>query len=254
MSKSKFLIKKINSNQVQYDLDRQNAKISALSSGELDKNEYLSCEDLGYKPDVVQKAKFEFSPSGQVFKRGLEKDEKQVGLLKRLKNIEDKTDNQLKENKESQLGIKPIGYIVEDKLSQEAKNMLEKLSNQEEFINYQKRNFTGGNNVDYDFSDCKSLKELFKAIYYRNITVEESKRIQEEFDAVYGALKKYKPRKETYVKTGGNLLINAKNVYKGRQLIIDVSKNKIFPMNPAGFSEDDEDEDELLKKTSRREW
>ena len=61
----------------------------------LDKYEYLSGEDLGYKPDVVQKAKFEYSPLGQGFNKGLDFNEKQEGLLKRLKNIEDKTDNQL---------------------------------------------------------------------------------------------------------------------------------------------------------------
>ena len=53
----KILDNKIRSNQAPYDLDRQNAKISALSSGELDKYEYLTREDLGYKPDVVQKSK-----------------------------------------------------------------------------------------------------------------------------------------------------------------------------------------------------
>ena len=71
---------------------------------------------MGYKPDVVQKAKFEYSSLGQVFNKGLEKDEKQVGLLKMLKNIGDKTDNQLKENKDNQLGIKSIGYTVKEKL------------------------------------------------------------------------------------------------------------------------------------------
>ena len=49
----KILDNKIRSNQGQYDFDRQNTKISALSSGELDKHEYLTSEDLGYKPDVV---------------------------------------------------------------------------------------------------------------------------------------------------------------------------------------------------------
>ena len=67
----RILDNKIMSNQVQYDLDRQNANISALSSGELDKYEYLTGEDLGYKPDVVQKAKFEHSPLGQVFNKEL---------------------------------------------------------------------------------------------------------------------------------------------------------------------------------------
>ena len=108
-------------NQAQYDLDRQNAKISALSSGELDRYEYLSGEGLGYKPDIVQKAKFEYSPLGQDFNKGLKTDEKQVGLLKRLKNIEDKTNKQLKENKDSQLGIKSICYTIKEELSREAK-------------------------------------------------------------------------------------------------------------------------------------
>ena len=47
--------------------------------------------------------------------------------------------------------------------------MLEKLNNQEKLVNYRKLNFRGGNKVDYDFSEYRSLKELFKAIYYRNI-------------------------------------------------------------------------------------
>ena len=52
----KILDNKVRSNQALYDLDRQNAKISALSNGELDKYEYLTGEDFGYKPDVVRKA------------------------------------------------------------------------------------------------------------------------------------------------------------------------------------------------------
>ena len=92
----KILNNKIIQNQADYDLYRKNTKISALYSGKLDKYEYLAGEDLGYRPDLVQKAKFEYSPLGQVFNKGLTKDERQEGLLKRLKNIEDKTDNRLR--------------------------------------------------------------------------------------------------------------------------------------------------------------
>ena len=46
----KILDNKIRQNQVDYDLHRKNAKISALSSGKLDKYEYLTGEDLGYRP------------------------------------------------------------------------------------------------------------------------------------------------------------------------------------------------------------
>ena len=57
----KILDDKIKTNKAQYDLDREAAKASALSSGELEKYEYLNGEDLEYKPHVIQKAKFEFS-------------------------------------------------------------------------------------------------------------------------------------------------------------------------------------------------
>ena len=75
-----ILDNKIRSNQAQYGLDRQNAKISALSSGELDKYEYLTDEDFRYKPDEVQKAKFGYSPLGRVFNKGLDSSEKQEGF------------------------------------------------------------------------------------------------------------------------------------------------------------------------------
>ena len=91
----KILDRKIKQNKTDYDLFRQNAEISALSSGELDKYEYLTKKDLNYKPDPIQNAKFEYSPLGQVFNKGLDSSERQKGLLKRLKNLEDKTDNQL---------------------------------------------------------------------------------------------------------------------------------------------------------------
>ena len=92
----KILDRKIKQNKADYDLHRQNAEISALSSGDLNKYEYLTNKDLGYKPDPIQKAKFEYSPLGQVFNKELDSSEKQEGLLTRLKNIEDKTDNQLR--------------------------------------------------------------------------------------------------------------------------------------------------------------
>ena len=92
----KILDNKIRQNKADYDLHRKNAKISALSSGKLNKYEYLTGEDLGYTPDSVQKAKFAYSPLGQVFNIGLDSNERQEGLLKRLKNIEDKADNQLR--------------------------------------------------------------------------------------------------------------------------------------------------------------
>ena len=91
----KILNRKIMQNEAQYDLDRKAAKISALSSNNLDKYEYLTGEDLGLKPSTVEQAKFEYSPLGKIFNKGLDKDDKEEGLFKRLKNTEDTNLTQL---------------------------------------------------------------------------------------------------------------------------------------------------------------
>ena len=61
----KVLNDKIKANEAQYNLDREVAKLSALSSIELDKYEYLTGEDLGYKPGVAEKVNIEYSPLGE---------------------------------------------------------------------------------------------------------------------------------------------------------------------------------------------
>ena len=76
---------------MQYDINRLNAEISAYSSGDLDKYEFLTKQDLKYKPDALEQAKFAYSPLGKVFNDGLNKKDntKKVGILQKLKNIED---------------------------------------------------------------------------------------------------------------------------------------------------------------------
>ena len=80
---------KIKANQAQYDLDRSAAKISSYSSADLRKHEYLTGEDLGYKPSVGEQAKFDYSPLGNIFSKGLDKDDQKEGIFKRLGNIKD---------------------------------------------------------------------------------------------------------------------------------------------------------------------
>ena len=69
-------------NEAQYDLDRKAAKISALSSNNLDKYKYLTGEDLGLKPSTVEQTKSEYSPLGKIFNKGLHKEDKKEGLLR----------------------------------------------------------------------------------------------------------------------------------------------------------------------------
>ena len=103
-------------NEAQYDLDRKAAKISALSSNNLGKYEYLTGEDLGLKPNTVEQAKFEYSPLGKIFNKGLDKNDQKEGLLKRLENIKDKNEERLQAIKdEGEKQLKELKNIDKNK-------------------------------------------------------------------------------------------------------------------------------------------
>ena len=91
----KIIDNKIKANQAQYDLDRLAAKISAYSSDDLRKYEYLTGENLGYKVSVFEQAKFDYSPLGNSFTMGLDKDDQEEGLFKRSENIKDENEELL---------------------------------------------------------------------------------------------------------------------------------------------------------------
>ena len=66
--------------------------MSAFSSGDLNKYEFLTRKDLMYKPNALDKARFEFSPLGQIFSTGLDKTAQgyqEEGVIKLLKDIRD---------------------------------------------------------------------------------------------------------------------------------------------------------------------
>ena len=131
-------------NEAQYDLDRKAAKISALSSNNLDKYEYLTGEDLGLKPSTIEQARFEYSPLGKIFNKGLDKDDQKEGLFKRLKNIENAQKNLTSSNNndddnesiyytskskfddKDKIDLKPLNVFDYLKnLSQEAKDLID---------------------------------------------------------------------------------------------------------------------------------
>ena len=156
----KILNRKIKQNEAQYDLDREAAKISALSSNNLDKYEYLTGEDLGIKPGAVEKAKFDYSPLGKIFNKRLSEEDKKEGLLKKLKNTEEKNEQLLKIKNMTE-NIKEVTDFVEKPLSLEAKDLIEEIRALQKDVDYRKLIIRGGNNVTYDFSDFKTFNELF---------------------------------------------------------------------------------------------
>ena len=84
----------IKDEKLQYDIDREAARISALSSGKIHKCEYLTGEDIlpSYQQQIIEQAKFTYSPLGKAFEKQIktieDQGEKQVKALKDL-NLED---------------------------------------------------------------------------------------------------------------------------------------------------------------------
>ena len=154
----KILNRKIKQSDSQNDLDRKAAKISALSSNNLDKYELLTGEDLDLRPNTVEQAKFEYSPYGRIFNKGLSEEDKKEGLFKRLKNIEDKSEKLLEVKNNTIGNIKEVTDFVDQPLSFEAKELIEEIKAIRGDVDYRKLKIKGGNNVDYDFSDYKIFK------------------------------------------------------------------------------------------------
>ena len=171
----------------------------------MDKYEYLTGEDLGIKPSTVEQVKFEYSSLGKIFNKDLSEEDKKEGLLKKLKNIEDKNEELLK-IKNRQENIKEVSDFVRDPLSLEAKALIEEIKIIQKDVDYRKIIIRGGNNVTYDFSDFKSFNELFRDLYYKKMAINDAEIRQNKFNLKVDALDNYSPKNKKY--------IEAKNSHK----------------------------------------
>ena len=100
----------------------------------------------------------------------------------------------------------------------------------------------GGNKKHYDFRMYKSLKVLFRTIYYGEMLIPAIERERAVFDDKMEELKKYRPRTKDNTDTKNNLLTNADNFYDGREIIINTFKNKLFLFYSGNYYEEIKEE------------
>ena len=150
---------------------------------------------------------------------------KKEGLLKRLKNIEDK--NKLK-NKVKNKGIKEVTDFVDQPLSFEARELIKEIKTIQKNFDYRKLKIKRGNVEEYDFSDHKTFKELFRDLDYKNITIDEAESKQDEFSAMLYVLKNYSPKCDKYVILKNNLLDNAGKFTRGEKKLLKGLKTEDF--------------------------
>ena len=191
-------------NETQYDLDRKAAKISALSSNNLDKYEYLTGEDLSLKPNTIEQARFEYSPLGEIFNKVLDKDDKKEGLFKRLENITNKDEEQLQAIKaQGEEQFKKLKNIEESKTLKVINGLAKKMIKQIRYYLTLKKNdeldtaelfCTKTDETKYDFDRFSSPFKFVAKIYNYEITLEEAMDNKKKLENLISKLKIYEAK------------------------------------------------------------
>ena len=188
-----ILNRKIKQNEAQYDLDREAAKISALSSNNLDKYEYLTGEDLGLKPSTVEQAKFEYSPLGKIFNKGLSEEDKKEGILKRLENIKDKNNELLST------------FSTTNKFSRN------KINNQSKKLIY---------NAEHSFAKLRNIDDIKK------LSLDSMFNLMREYHKKFTSLNNLVPQTKNNKELKQEVLINAGDIYNKLYYINQNKYNK----------------------------
>ena len=169
---------------------------------------------------------------GKISNKSLSEEDKKEGLLKKLKNIEDKNEQLLKIKNKTE--IKEVTDFVKEPLSLEAKALIEEIRTIQKDVDYRKLIFRGGNNVTYNFNNYKTFKELFRHLYDKKMTINHAEMKQNEFNSIVYALYNYLPKAQKYIEAKNSLLNNAKNFYKGREKVIEGFKEGVFLLKSDG--------------------
>ena len=169
----------IRDEKLQYDVNREAAKISALSSGKIHKYEYLTGEDIlpSNQQQIIQQARFTYSPLGEAFEKQIktieDQGQKQVEILKDLKPKEQAKPTEDKSNNQS------IATIIFNDLITKRKKIMSELHG---VVDYNNLKFEYvGPTKDVSLYEYMNSKELFNAIKNNQINFSEVKNKQNNF-------------------------------------------------------------------------
>ena len=165
----------IKDEKLQYNINREAAKISALSSGKLHKYDYLTGEDIlpSNQQKIIEQTEFTYSPLGTAFDKQIktieDQGKKQVDALEKLrpKPIEDKRNNQSR------------AAIIFNDLINKRKELMNKLYDSVHHNNLKFEYVSG--NKDVSFYEYKDSKALFNAIRNSKIGFSMAQNKQNEF-------------------------------------------------------------------------
>ena len=176
---------KIRDEKLQCDINREAAKISALSSDKIHKYEYLTGEDIlqANKQQLIEQAKFTYSSLGKAFEKQIktieDQGEKQVKALNTLKS-----DN----NKLTIADVIPKSVFAND----EAKEEFNKIKEIEKDVDREKLFYKS--NKKNNLKNFQTIRTFGEDIYGGEVTLEEADKDQSDLvEKINDFIKKTKP-------------------------------------------------------------
>ena len=199
----------IKDEKLQYDINREAAKISALSSGKIDKYEYLTGEEIlpSNQQQIIQQAKFNCSLLGKA-------------LEKQIKTIEDQGKKQVKAIQNNKQLVNKDDYKDKLLLSKEREifkdiynkrlDKIEELSNK---IDYNNLKYVSVNNrTSYSFSKLEDPLTFLSEIKKGETSLEEAKITQQNYLEYLNVIRKGNKNAEQRKSLANiNMLYNARN-------------------------------------------
>ena len=214
----------IKDEKLQYDINREAAKISALSSGKLDKYEYLTGEEIlpSNEQQIIQQAKFNYSPLGKAMEKQKktikDQGEKQVDALESLKPPDKK--------------LPPIkDFIPIENLNPEIINEIKRIEEIKKKVDRNKM-FYKGSNKTYDFRNFKTIRAFGNEIRNNVISLDTANIEQANLlNYVHDFTKKPGPRSLAQKQLRAEIVDSITSLVEGREMVINAFKSGIFQVS-----------------------
>ena len=213
----------IKDEKLQYDINREAAKISTLSSGKLDKYEYLTDEEIlpSNQQQIIQQAKFTYSPLGEA-------------LDKQRKTIEDQGEKQvdaLESLKDSNKKLPPIkDFIPMENLNPEIINEIKRIEEIEKKVDRNRMVYKGTNKT-YDFRNFETIRAFGNEIRNNVIGLDTADMEQASLLSYISDFMKTKPRDPEKRKLRSDVLNSVTELVKGREMVLTAFKSGIFQVS-----------------------
>ena len=208
----------IKDEKLQYYINREAAKISALSSGKLDKYEYLTGEEIlpSNQQQIIQQAKFNYSPLGKA-------------LEKQIKTIKDQGEKQVDALKTSHKKLPSIkDFVPTEKFNPEIIAEIKRIEEIEKNVDRDKM-FYKSTNRNYDFRGFKTIRTYGNDIRNNVTSLKAGNFEQANLIAhLYDFTKNTKPQNSEQKKLKSDVLNSVGALAKGREVMFNAFRSGIF--------------------------